>query len=621
MSTAPTAAVIGTRASRLRRIGAAVFLGLTILWIATMLASLRWRFLDRFTAGANHGLIGYDFYAVPRAFINLTHGSSIYLTDLSNYGPYATWYIYHPLLAVAVGSWLAPLPPIVAYGLSVVVSIQLLAVGAWKLSQIFVDPFRRAFVGVCLFCTMPTYLMLWNAQPQVFLTLALCLILGGIVQMRRRPAQAPREARWIQAGLLLSLFSKPAALMLLPALLFTRETRRLLYFPLGLYLVVSLIFLLVPPLNRGGYDGLHWLTVKTASSSPAINFECAPAKTEDHTTNTEIYSLPMLFHRRYGDVPTSLVRLPTAVVLLFSVVPMTLASASDRLRACLLVCIMAVCTHFLGYYIVWEYHYTALLPCIAPVLYLLDQERRGAVRILLLAAFISLLILFIPTPHFIDPDHPSVFMTLSAVQRILPVVTTYLCLAGCLVNVCQRSWVAQAAAAGPPPTARVRRKPSAASRPREVALGLLKRELRAALVPLLCVMAGGLLLWKVVEQTTPDRFNRLVLQWTDQDWLAELTDLTSRPYGDKRRLGTLSAMLANCELQQQNYPAMKRAMDVAREDGVDPLEIWCRAADQFLRNGFFREAVRNYSEALQIDPNYAPAIKGLERARVAAGVR
>ena len=64
-----------------------------------------------------------------------------------------------------------------------------------------------------------------------------------------------RHLRRIQAGILLSLFSKPAVVLMLPVLLVTRETRKCVLGPVAVYAVVSLLFLALPVLNPGGYNG------------------------------------------------------------------------------------------------------------------------------------------------------------------------------------------------------------------------------------------------------------------------------------------------------------------------------------------------------------------------------
>ena len=58
------------------------------------------------------------------------------------------------------------------------------------------------------------------------------------------------------------------ALLALPVLFATRETRRALILPVATYAAISVLFLLTPALNSGGYNGIHWLNMLNASSSP-----------------------------------------------------------------------------------------------------------------------------------------------------------------------------------------------------------------------------------------------------------------------------------------------------------------------------------------------------------------
>ena len=51
----------------------------TVVWTVVMLASLKWRFLDRCVAGADGGRIAADFFQVPRGYHNLRAGISIFL--------------------------------------------------------------------------------------------------------------------------------------------------------------------------------------------------------------------------------------------------------------------------------------------------------------------------------------------------------------------------------------------------------------------------------------------------------------------------------------------------------------------------------------------------------------
>ena len=239
----------------------------TVVWTAVMLASLHWRLLDRFVVSAWHGRIGVDFFQIPRGYDNLRIGNSIFLTDTGTYGPYATMYLNHPFVAVAVGPWTAPLAPWTAYAVFVGFSLGLLLLSAWLLASAFPTPAYRGFVYFALFCSLPTYAMLWNAQTHVFLAVAVALVLGGLMRMEQEPQSERRYGRWIQLGLLVALLSKPIVVLMLPVLFLLPETRRRLLAPLAVYAMVSLLFLLVGGLNPGGYNGIHWLNMLRMSSA------------------------------------------------------------------------------------------------------------------------------------------------------------------------------------------------------------------------------------------------------------------------------------------------------------------------------------------------------------------
>ncbi len=238
----------------------------TVVWTVTMIASLHWRFLDRFVLGAEHGLIGIDFFQLPRGYDNLLLGNNIFLTETGTYGSDATMYLYHPFVAVAVGPWTAPLAPWTAFWLFVAVSLGLLFLSARLVASAFETPAYRGFVYFAIFCSLPTYLMLWNAQAHVFLIVAVALILGGLMRLAESPQSAKRYCRWIQLGLLIALLSKPVVILMLPVLFVLPETRRKLLLPVAVYAVVSLLFLVAGDLNPAGYNGVHWLNIVGAGS-------------------------------------------------------------------------------------------------------------------------------------------------------------------------------------------------------------------------------------------------------------------------------------------------------------------------------------------------------------------
>ena len=159
----------------------------------------------------------------------------------------------------------APWPPWVAFGVFDGVSVGLLLFAARRLAKAFDDPASRAFSYFALFCSPAVYAMLWEGQMHVFVVLAVALVLAGLMRLEQEPQRADRYLRWIQLGLLISLLSKPLVATMLPVLFILPETRRKLLLPVAVYAGLSLLFLLFPRLNPGGYNGIHWLYIPNAA--------------------------------------------------------------------------------------------------------------------------------------------------------------------------------------------------------------------------------------------------------------------------------------------------------------------------------------------------------------------
>ena len=214
---------------------------LGVVWIGLMLASLHWQFLDRFSGSMSDGLTGVDFFQMPRGFENLVCGRSLFLTELGRFGPHSTPYMAHPAAAIAVGSWTFALGPWVGYYTFVGLSLALLLLAGRLLASVLEGPGWKAFAYFAMFGGIPVYYLLWAGQLHVVLVLAVALILTALMRMeggkgdghflpewpfgghRRDAALAQRVpvafdpdaasdrryVRWIQAGILLSLLSKP----------------------------------------------------------------------------------------------------------------------------------------------------------------------------------------------------------------------------------------------------------------------------------------------------------------------------------------------------------------------------------------------------------------------------
>ncbi len=395
-----------------------------------MMASLKWQFLDRFVVGSWHGRMGADFFQIPRGYNNLLIGNNIFLTDVGIYGPYATSYLNHPFLAVAIGPWTAPLAPWTAFWVFVVVSLGLLLIGARLLASAFPTPAYRGFAYFALLGSFPTYLMLWNAQVHVLVVLAMALILAGLMRLAEEPRLEKRYGRWIQLGLLISLLSKPVVILMLPVLFLLPETRRKLLLPLAIYAAVSLLFLTADGLNPGGFNGIHWLNLAGAGSGTRQFLIRLMPGEFNLRQDPGLYSLPLFVDRMWDcEVPPLVFRIPLLAVLLMSLSPLVLDEREQRLRAALVTVLLCVHSHYLCYYAVQEYHYTTLLTTLPVMLWLWRRESVPWLRWLLMTAFVASLLVFVPTSCFLARDDPHQFAEISLLERVVPVAVAFLCLA------------------------------------------------------------------------------------------------------------------------------------------------------------------------------------------------
>ena len=475
---------------------AILFVIAAVVWTAVMMASLHWRFLDRFV-GVADGPIGLDFFQTPRGYNNLLMGNSIFATELSDYGPYATPYLYHPVVALAVGPWTAPWTPWTAYAVFVGVSLGLLLLSAWLLASAFQNPAERGFTYFAIFCSPPVYMMLWSGQSHVLLVVAMAMILGGLMRLEQEPREVERYGRWIQLGLAISLLSKPIAVLMLPVLFVTAETRRKLLVSMAVYAVVSLLFLVVERLNPGGYNGIHWLNIFRVSSAPmAVQSVVEPVEF-DLLKAPQFHSLPVLVDRIAGfPVPSFCFRLPLIAILVMSLSPLVLPERAQRLCAAIVTVLLCILSHYLCYYPVLAYHYTTLLPALPVLLWLWQRESGPRLRGLLAASFVILLAIFLPTVCASGPTESARLLDLNTLQRVVPVLVAFLCLT---VYGGASAW-------------RERRRPKLITR------GMMER-----LWPT-CGLAGalGIMLGSVVAAvygTVPPRWLTTPSRWTKQDWM------------------------------------------------------------------------------------------------------
>jgi len=419
----------------------------TAAWVLIELLSLRLGLLNDFFFGAMHADVqGIDYFSLPKAWLNLAAGRSAYDTfGPPTYGPHFTWYLSHPFLAAALGSWLSGFDPLSSYGVFTMFSLALMAASAWLLAAQSQDPLTRRLLWLLLLGAFPTYWMLWVGNPQAVLVLALTMLFVGFLRL----ADGEPGARLLVAGLLLSLLSKPVVLVMFPLLLLLRETRKPSSLALAFYAVVSALFEWVPflnpeaiPLRQVLWEAVHpqWvrdhmniytnhLLVTPAMKDNSVHWFNLVAQAQTRLLHIDVFSLPVFLDQIFAvHMPNWLYTLPTIAALALSAGVWRIKPDAARMRAALLLLLALSLTFFLSYPTVWEYQYTAVLPVAAILLVLRKRDRphsRFLGWMLALAACA-----WLPSLYFAVEGLPltTAVLTVIRLDRVVPVTLLFLLL-------------------------------------------------------------------------------------------------------------------------------------------------------------------------------------------------
>ena len=240
-------------------------------------------------------------------------------------------------------------------------------------------------------------------------------------------------------------------LLVLPLLVLLKETRRAACAALAVYIGVSLAFLFVPALNPSGDNWEHWSHIWQVSGMN--HYLAAPSDVAFKVPGCvrEIFSLPSFLNDLFPfRIPTFAYHLPLAAVLAFAVLAAGSRDAARRLTLTLVAAILGIEAYYLSYTVVWEYHYTTLLPTI-PVLWWLYQAEKGGrsnsceapggpfrqigpvpfsplgarCRCAAATAFWSSACVFLPTLYFLFQAAAESHQTLGKLVRVVPTVVAF----------------------------------------------------------------------------------------------------------------------------------------------------------------------------------------------------
>lgn len=424
---------------------------LTVAIVLTMLLSLNFGWLKMFSFDSEYANVqGIDYFAVPKSFLNLLEGKSIFDTwGGVQYGPRATWYLAHPAFSIFVASWFSFFPPWTSYWLFVLFSVVLMGYCGYLIGKLSNNALNKQVIYFLSICAFPTYWMLFVGNMQAPLVLALALILVSIFEFTYAENDAAVKAanQKLFAGLLISFFSKPIVLLMLPLLLLTKETRKTTIISLAIYAVVSFLFIVVPVLNPEGIGFNNLLNVafdfdfikdkmniyknnyqlNEYMKDNSIHWLNLIAQSEYKFMHIDVFSLPVFVDTIVGkSTSAGIYKIPIYLSLLLSVGVTFIQDTKIRLESTLVLVMAISLSFFLSYNTVWEYQYTMILPVIAmmPVLSEKDVFYKKFIPLFyIVGAFI-----YLPSLYFTvrGGDFSGNAITIIRADRVIPALVLFL---------------------------------------------------------------------------------------------------------------------------------------------------------------------------------------------------
>lgn len=421
-------------------------------FVLLMLGGLHQGWLNSFFFGAEHAQVqGIDYFAVPKSYLSLLEGRSIFDTwGGSMYGPYATWYLAHPAFSVFVASWFSFFAPWTSYWLFTLFTVILLVFCGYIISTLTTDPFKKRLAYAVILCSFPTFWLLYVGNMHAPLILALTLVLASLYEFTYSE-NMKRAKSLLFAGLLVSFFSKPIALLMLPLLLLLKETRSTTIKALLIYAFVSLLFLVVPVLNP---QGIGWNRMMELAFDPAfvkehmniykngrvlneymkdnsIHWLNLIAQSDYELKHIDVFSLPVFIDSMLNkDLPAVIYKLPIYISIVLSAGVACIADKRIRLESALLLVMAISLTFFLSYNTVWEYQFASVLPVLALLPLLKDKNVFYAKYIR--AMFLIGMVISLPSFYFLvhNGDYLSTSaLALIRLDRIIPVLLLFVMMA------------------------------------------------------------------------------------------------------------------------------------------------------------------------------------------------
>ncbi len=433
---------------------------ITIVWCIIMLASLKTGWLNAFFYdAANLQVQGIDYFALPKTFLNLKAGISMFDTwGGVPYGPYATWYLGHPAFGVLVCSWFAFFAPWTSYWLFVGFSFLLMLFAAWLVAERAASFLSKRLAWLLMLFGFPTFWMFYVGNMHAPLILALTFIFLAIDTFsftELTDTNIQQANRYLMAGLLISFFTKPIVLLMLPLLLLLKQTRKTTLVCLGIYAVVSFLFIVVPVLNPEGIGLEKLLKVATDfgfiknnmniyqnhfvlnayMKDNSIHWLNLIAQSDYRLMHVDVFSFPVFIDTLLGyPLNAAWYKLPIYLTILLSFLVPFISNRQMKFQTALLLLMAITFTFFLSYNTVWEYQYASVAPVLAlfPVLY----ERNVFYKKWIPLLFVSAVIIDLPNLYFLLHGKliTNNLLLLIRFNRVIPVVVMFIVMISLIIQ-------------------------------------------------------------------------------------------------------------------------------------------------------------------------------------------
>ncbi len=421
-------------------------------WVIIMLLSLKLGWLDSFFfAAINADVQGIDYFALPKGFLNLMEGRSMFDTwGGEPFGPHSTWYLSHPAFIVFVASFFSFFTPWVSYAFFTVFTVAVVAYTAKVLAFYANTNEEKLKVYIILLCSFPMYWLLFTGNSHAPTILGLAFLFAAIYEFIYDEKYSINSANQkLMLGLLICFFSKPIVLIMLPLLLVLPETRVTTFKAGIIYGMVSFLFLVIPFLNPEsiGLAKVFDLVMDPAfvkekmniynnrfvlneyMKDNSIHWLNLVAQSDYYMNHIEIFSLSSFVNTLFGkQVQPIFFKLPLLLSVSSSCLLFFVKDKNIRMHLALLSITAISLTFFLSYNTVWEYQFTSLFPVTALFFILRNKlvfYSEIILPILILSLFVSL-----PSLYFLLPKNnfDSTSMLLIRSTRVLPMLGIYVLL-------------------------------------------------------------------------------------------------------------------------------------------------------------------------------------------------